>query len=90
MSGAYGVDLWRTDEVVIDSFTVVVPADVAPGDYQVRLRMIRQPHYPNYRLRDYLHDDDYYAGLAAGMLRVMPVRAPAASSRPDASPGPPP
>ncbi len=68
--GAYGVDLWRTDEVVCDSFEVVVPRDVAAGDYVVRVRMIRAPMYPIYRLSDYFFDDDYYAGLPAGTLRV--------------------
>ena len=72
VGGDYGVDLWTPDEAVRDSFAFVVPLDVATGDYQVRVRMIRQPHYANFRLSDYFFDDDYYAGLPAGMLRVMP------------------
>ena len=74
VGGSYGVDLWRTDEAVRDSFSLTVPRDVAPGDYQVRVRMIRQPHYPNFRLGDYFYDDDYYAGVPAGELRVRDGR----------------
>jgi len=70
VGGSYGVDLWAPGEVVQDSFPVVVPGDVAAGDYRVRVRMIRQPHYPNLRLSDYFFDDDYFSGLAAGWLRV--------------------
>lgn len=73
VGGDYGVDLWRPDQVVCDTFSFIVPRDVASGDYQVRLRMIRQPHYPIYRLHDYLHDDDYYSGLPAGRLLIVPA-----------------
>lgn len=70
VDGAYGPDLWRADEWVADSAAVVVPGDVAPGDYQVQVRMLREPHYPNYRLRDFFLDDDYYSGPAVARLRV--------------------
>ena len=68
--GAYGVDLWRPDEIVRDSFEVVIPGDIAEGIYTVQVRMISQPIYPNYRLSDYARDDDYYAGLPVGSLLV--------------------
>ncbi len=32
--------------------------------------MLRQPHYPNYRLEDYFLDRDYYSGLPVGTLHV--------------------
>jgi hypothetical protein len=73
--GEYGVDLWRRDEVVRDSFDVIVPRDVAEGEYTVRIRMMRQPHYPNYHLSDYFFDDDYYAGLVVGELDINARRA---------------
>jgi hypothetical protein len=70
VGGAYGVDLWRPDQVVRDSFAFVVPGDVAVGVYQVRVRMISHPHYPNVHLRDYLEEDDYLSGLKVGTLTV--------------------
>ena len=74
-SGDYGVDRWGPDEVVRDPFRIAVPGDVAPGDYTVRVSIVRQPHYPNLRLRDFLSDDDLLNGLAVGRLRVAPARA---------------
>ncbi|MEO5989623.1 MAG: hypothetical protein ABIU54_10410 [Candidatus Eisenbacteria bacterium] len=70
VDGDYGVDLWQPDQVIQDSVFVQVPPDVVPGDYEVQVRMLRQPHYPNYRLQDYFCDHDYYTGLPVGTLRV--------------------
>jgi len=68
--GAYGVDLWRPDELVRDSFGLRVPADAAEGTYRVEVRMLRQPHYPNLRLGDWFFDRDSYSGAPAGTLVV--------------------
>jgi hypothetical protein len=72
VAGAYGVDRWRPDELVRDSFALALPRDIAGGTYVVRIKMIRQPHFPNYRLSDYFLDDDYYTGLVSGTLFVGP------------------
>jgi hypothetical protein len=72
--GAYGVDRWTPDQVVRDSFTITVPHDVADGDYLVGIRILVQPHYANYRLSDYILDDDYYAGLKVGSFVVKRLR----------------
>jgi len=68
--GEYGVDLWKPDEMVRDSFDLVVPGDVADGTYRVRVQVVRQPHYPNLRLGDYFSDDDFLSGVEAGRLIV--------------------
>lgn len=72
VNGAYGVDRWAPRERITDSAAVVVPDDVAPGDYEVQVRIIREPHYPNYRLGDFFLDRDYYSGPAVGRLLVRP------------------
>jgi len=72
--GAFGVDLWRPDQVVRDSFALQIPRDVADGGYRVRVLMVRQPHYPNLSLSDYLSDDDYLSGIEMG--RVLVARDP--------------
>lgn len=69
--GALGVDLWEPGRVVPDSVDVVVPLDVAPGDWQIQLKLARQPHYPNYQLLDYFSDHDYYSGVALDSLRIV-------------------
>jgi hypothetical protein len=71
VAGEYGVDRWAAAEVVRDSFAVVVPGDVAPGDYTVKVAMTRQPHYPNMRLLDLTSDDDFLDGLEVGRLQVV-------------------
>ena len=53
-----------------DSARVAVPADAAPGDYEVQVRMLREAHYPNYRLADFFFDRDYYSGIRVGTLRI--------------------
>lgn len=70
VGGAFGVDLWPPGALVRDSFSVVVPPDAAAGEYTVRVRMLAQPHYPNYRFSDYFFEDDYYSGTPVGTLRV--------------------
>ncbi len=70
VSGSYGVDLWGPDQLVRDSFPVVVPGDMAEGTYRIRIKMLAEPHYPNYRLSDYFFDDDYYSGLEWSFLEI--------------------
>ncbi len=68
--GDYGVDLWKGDEVVQDSFALWVPPDMAEGTYQVEMRMLRQPHYPNLRLSEWFFDRDHDPGAPGGTLVV--------------------
>jgi hypothetical protein len=77
VGGEYGVDLWRGDQLVRDRFDFVVPRDAAAGEYTVRVRMLVQPHYPNYRLSDYFFEDDYYSGRPVGTLRITRTPRPA-------------
>jgi hypothetical protein len=70
VGGDFGVDLWRPGESVRDSFAVQVPGDILPGPYRVEAVMLREPHYPNFRLSDYFRDRDYYSGTRVGTLRV--------------------
>lgn len=69
--GAYGVDRWQPGIVVADSLRIEVPADAAPGGWQVQARLRRQPHYPNYRFRDYFADDDYYSGVPVDSVWIQ-------------------
>jgi hypothetical protein len=73
--GDYGVDLWRADEVVQDSFAVYVPSDAVEGTYQIEVRMLRQAHYPNLRLSEWFFDRDHHPGVPVGTLVVSHGRS---------------
>jgi hypothetical protein len=73
--GDYGVDLWGADEVVRDSFALYVPRDAAEGTYQVELRMVRRPAYPNLRLSEWFFDRDHRPGASGGTLVVRRGRS---------------
>jgi len=47
-----------------------VPTDAAEGTYQVEVRMVRQPHYPNLRLSEWFFDRDSHASVPVGTLVV--------------------
>ncbi len=68
--GDYGPDLWRADEVVLDSFGIYVPPDAVDGTYRIELSMVRQPAYPNLRLSDWFFDRDHDPGAPGGTLVV--------------------
>lgn len=86
--GEYPVDLWAEDQVVRDSFEVIVPRDVAEGRYAVQVRMFREPHYQNLHVSDYFSDQDRYSGPPVGVVNIArtlpdwkPVARPAAPAR---------
>ena len=71
LDGVFAPDLWRPGEIVEDDYAVALPSNLAPGAYDVRVKMARLPHYPNTRLSDYLHDDDEFSGPVVGHLTIV-------------------
>lgn len=71
LGGMYGPDLWRPGEVIEDHFRFPITADAALGRYEVRVKMMRMPHYPNTRLKDYVSDDDQWSGPIAGSVYIV-------------------
>jgi hypothetical protein len=84
LGGMFGPDEWRPGEIVEDRYRFPVVSNAAPGDYEVRVRMVRSPHYPNLHLRDYLRDDDLWSGpvVAHVTIEAAGQAAPAARSGP--------
>ena len=74
LEGVFSPDLWRRFEVVEDRSTLILPPGTAPGDYELRVCMVRMPHYPNTRLADYLSDSDLFSGPVVGHVRVTEAR----------------
>jgi len=78
IDGIYAPDLWQPGQVIPDEYPVAVPPNMAPGEYDVRVRLVRIPHYPNTSIADYLHDDDEFSGPVVGRLTITAPHAGAA------------
>ncbi len=72
LEGMYGPDQWRPGEVIEDRYQMVIPANLAPGTYDLGVSLVRTPHYPNTRLADYLHDADTFSGPVVGQVTIAP------------------
>jgi hypothetical protein len=70
LNGVFAPDLWRPGEIVEDHYDMALPLNLAPGEYDVGVRMLRLPHYPNTRISDYLHDADEFSGPVVGRLTI--------------------
>jgi hypothetical protein len=78
LHGVFGPDQWTYDEAVEDDYAVALPRTAAPGVYDVRLRMLRIPHYMNTTPRDYVSDADAFEGPIVGHITITaPSGAPA-------------
>jgi hypothetical protein len=71
LDGVYGPDQWRYDESVVDDYAVALPRVAVPGTYDVRLRMLRLPHYENTTPNDYVSDADAYEGPVVGRITIV-------------------
>jgi hypothetical protein len=70
VNGVYPPRLWRTGETIEDDFEVMVPRDVAPGTYDIRVNLLSLPFSPNYSLKDLFSDEDIYSGVKVGSVVV--------------------
>ncbi len=70
VSSAYPPYRWRPGEVIEDTYLVRIPMDVAPGNYDIKIRMRAMPFSPNYYLGDFLRDDDVYSGVKAASIEI--------------------
>ena len=70
VNGLYPPNSWRLGEVVLDEFSVTIPADVSVGTYDIKITLLEVPLGPNYYLSDYLRDDDIYNGVKVGSIVV--------------------
>lgn len=68
MDGFLSPDTWPPGVFVIDRTLVRIPAYAAAGRYEVRAKLITGSTGPNYRLRDFLYDDDIYQGAVIGEI----------------------
>lgn len=79
LNGVLSPDQWQWGEIIEDRSILPLPPNMAPGVYQVRVRMLRLPHYPNTTLRDYLSDDDSMSGRIVARVVIEEAAAAGAS-----------
>jgi hypothetical protein len=80
LNGVVSPDQWQSGEVIEDRSIVPLPLNMAPGVYQVRIRMLRTPHYPNTTLQDYLSDEDAMSGRIVARVVIEEAAAGAGAS----------
>jgi hypothetical protein len=69
-SGFSCPDRWGAGEPVRQEFSLVLSRWMAPGRYDIRVKIRRVPYLPNRRLADYLSNDDSMQGIPAGTIAV--------------------
>ncbi len=68
MSGPAYPDMWEEGRVVRQDFSLPLPASIAAGPFEVRVKVIRATYLENRRIADYLSNDDSLQGVPVGMV----------------------
>ena len=64
MSGFAYPDQWEPGRVVRQDFSLPLSPWMAPGTYEVRIKVMRRPYLANRSISDYLSNDDSLQGVA--------------------------
>jgi hypothetical protein len=70
-AGGVDPDLWTPGEAVRQRFVLPIPPALAPGAYELRIKVRRIPYLPVRTVADYLSNDDSQQGTAIGMIYVQ-------------------
>jgi hypothetical protein len=70
-SGFAGPDLWRPGTAVRQDFTVALSPFLAPGAYELRVKVTRASYLPSRTVFDYLSNDDSLEGVPVGMIYIQ-------------------
>ena len=62
-NGFLSPDTWSGDDMILDETLVHIPKYLVPGRYAISVKLFAEVHQPNYRVRDFLYDDDAYQGI---------------------------
>ena len=60
--GIYPPDKWIPGQIIRENINVPIPEDIVEGTYTISVKMNYESHKPNYRIQDFLSDDDMYDG----------------------------
>jgi hypothetical protein len=69
-NGFLSPDTWSAGELIVDKTKVAVPEDLIPGPYVISVKLFVEIHQPNYRIRDFLYDDDMYQGIPVANIVI--------------------
>ncbi len=72
MSGPAYPDMLGAGAGARQDFALPLPASLAPGAYEVLIKVIRAPYLENRRVADYLSNDDSLQGVPVGMIYLRP------------------
>ncbi|MFA4948767.1 MAG: hypothetical protein WC674_09730, partial [Candidatus Krumholzibacteriia bacterium] len=84
MSGPAYPDMWEEGRSVRQDFALPLPASIAPGPYELRVKVIRAPYLENRSVADYLSNDDSLQGVPVGMIYLREESKNGVSSRENA------
>lgn len=68
--GQFPPDKWPLMRIISDRVHFTIPVDIAPGEYEVSVKLTIKTQYPNYRLSDLLRDEDIYEGETTGRITI--------------------
>ncbi|HVO77012.1 MAG TPA: hypothetical protein VMT60_03420 [Candidatus Bathyarchaeia archaeon] len=71
LSGCTYPDMWEPGRVVRQDFSFPLSRALAPGAYELRVKVRRVPYLANRSPADYLLNDDSLEGVLAGMVYVQ-------------------
>jgi hypothetical protein len=69
-AGKLDPDRWPGGVPLTETVRTTVPANAAPGDYRVEVRIVRDTLLPNFDWRDLVYNRDHYSGTACTRLIV--------------------
>jgi hypothetical protein len=70
LEGYLGPDCWPEGQHFEDRYPFYIPENAAPGEYRVRVKMMRLPRYPNTRVEDFFLDHNASDGEVVGSVVV--------------------
>ncbi|MDI6809215.1 MAG: hypothetical protein QME66_09575 [Candidatus Eisenbacteria bacterium] len=70
VSGMFPPKRWPLGKIVVDNFSVNVPKTLAPGLYDMKVKLSAEPVLPNLPLKDLFVEEDYFSGAKTGVILI--------------------
>lgn len=83
VSGIAQPDQWGTENTVRQDFSLVIPREMAPGGYEIKVAVRRAAYLPNRTIRDYFINDDSLDGETVADITIVVPHALTPSAAPE-------